>query len=124
MLNLSMPAAQLLANAVKNAKPEPTRVLVLMNIINTVDFPGDRFEEEFDELVEDIMEECTTYGNVRTILIPRNPKRENPLPQQAEPMFMEEKSEKYPFEDDDDEEEKVDKSLEDFLKGKILNLFS
>jgi len=123
MLNLSMPAAQLLANAVKNATPEPTKILILMNIINTVDFPGDRFEEEFDELMEDIIEECSTYGNIRSILIPRNPKREHPLPP-PDHSYFEEKSEKYPFDDDDEEEDKVDKTLEEFLQGKITKPFS
>jgi len=67
MLNLSMPAAQLLAGAVKNATPEPTKILVLMNIINTVDFPGDKFEEDYEELIEDIVEECSTYGIIKKL---------------------------------------------------------
>jgi len=113
MLNLSCPAAQLLANAVKNATPEPTKILVLMNIINTVEFPGDRVEQEFDELVEDINEECSTYGNIRTLLIPRNPKREHPLPP-PDHNFFEEKSEKYPF-DDSEDDDKVDK-LQEYMQ--------
>eukprot|EP01124_Arcella_intermedia_P020887 TRINITY_DN2848_c0_g1_i1.p2 TRINITY_DN2848_c0_g1~~TRINITY_DN2848_c0_g1_i1.p2 ORF type:complete len:209 (+),score=51.55 TRINITY_DN2848_c0_g1_i1:1138-1764(+) len=71
MLNLSTPAAQLLATAVKNATADPTRILVLMNIINLSDFPGDMEEHEYNEFIEDITEECSKYGNVFRILVPK-----------------------------------------------------
>eukprot|EP01125_Pyxidicula_operculata_P019620 TRINITY_DN7121_c1_g1_i4.p1 TRINITY_DN7121_c1_g1~~TRINITY_DN7121_c1_g1_i4.p1 ORF type:complete len:253 (-),score=70.48 TRINITY_DN7121_c1_g1_i4:26-784(-) len=71
MLTLSSPAAQLLATATKNATLNPTRVLVLMNIINMYDFPGEHEEAEYQELIEDITEECARYGNVVKVLIPR-----------------------------------------------------
>jgi len=71
MLNLSTPAAQLLATAVKNATADPTRILVLMNIINLSDFPGDNEESEYQEFIEDITEECARYGKVNRIFVPR-----------------------------------------------------
>jgi len=71
MLNLSTPAAQLLATAVKNATADPTKVLVLMNIINLSDFPGDMEEGEYLEFIDDITEECERYGKVMKILVPR-----------------------------------------------------
>jgi len=71
MLNLSTPAAQLLATAVKNATADPTRILVLMNIINLSDFPGDCEEGEYQEFIDDITEECSRYGKVLNILVPR-----------------------------------------------------
>jgi splicing factor U2AF subunit len=71
MLNLSTPAAQLLATAVKNATADPTRVLVLMNIINLSDFPGDCEEGEYQEFIDDITEECMRYGKVLNILVPK-----------------------------------------------------
>jgi splicing factor U2AF subunit len=71
MLNLSTPAAQLLATAVKNATADPTRILVLMNIINLSDFPGDCEEGEYQEFIDDITEECMRYGKVLNILVPR-----------------------------------------------------
>jgi len=46
----------------------------------------------------------------KTILVPRNPKREIPLEvEPTEPMTIEGKSEKYPFEDDDDDEDDLEK---------------
>jgi splicing factor U2AF subunit len=71
MLNLSTPAAQLLATAVKNATADPTRILVLMNIINLSDFPGDCEEGEYQEFIDDITEECLRYGKVLNILVPK-----------------------------------------------------
>jgi splicing factor U2AF subunit len=71
MLNLSTPAAQLLATAVKNATADPTRILVLMNIINLSDFPGDCEEGEYQEFIDDITEECSRYGKVLNILVPK-----------------------------------------------------
>jgi len=75
MLTLSTPAAQLLTTAVKNAAAEPTKVLVIMNILNLLDFPGDHGESEFSEVYEDIRSECERYGNVVKIVIPRPTKR-------------------------------------------------
>jgi len=71
MLTLSTPAAQLLATAVKNAQAEPTRILIIMNILNLLDFPGDHEESEFNEVVEDIKSECDRYGTVLNMIIPR-----------------------------------------------------
>jgi len=115
MLNLSMPAAQLLASAVKNANADPTNVLVLMNIVNTVDFPGDKVESEFDELFDDIIEECSRFGNIKSVLIPRNPKREMPIELPKEDIEYE--AEKFPFNDDDDKDIKMEEEkFEDVIK--------
>jgi len=75
MLTLSTPAAQLLATAVKNATAEPTRVLVIMNILNLLDFPGDHDESEFQEVIDDIKAECERYGQVVKLVIPRPTKK-------------------------------------------------
>jgi len=75
MLTLSTPANQLLAMAVSNSAPVPTRVLVLMNTINLTDFPGDKVEEEYNDLVQDMRAECSRYGNVLNIVIPRPSKK-------------------------------------------------
>eukprot|EP01126_Amoeba_proteus_P029126 TRINITY_DN2870_c0_g1_i8.p1 TRINITY_DN2870_c0_g1~~TRINITY_DN2870_c0_g1_i8.p1 ORF type:complete len:365 (-),score=85.91 TRINITY_DN2870_c0_g1_i8:266-1228(-) len=75
MLTLSVPANQLLATAVKNPNAEPTRILVLMNIINITDFPGDKIEDEYNELYQDIGSECSKFGPVVKLIIPRPAKK-------------------------------------------------
>ncbi|KAI1730953.1 RNA recognition motif domain-containing protein [Ditylenchus destructor] len=51
----------------KGAGP-PTEVLCLMNMITEEDLQED---EEYEDIVEDIREECAKYGNVRSLEIPR-----------------------------------------------------
>jgi splicing factor U2AF subunit len=75
MLTLSTPAAQLLATAVKNATAEPTKILVIMNILNLLDFPGDHEEAEFQEVLDDITQECSRYGQVVKTVVPRPTKK-------------------------------------------------
>jgi len=75
MLTLSSPAAQLLSTACPAISAEPTRILVLMNIINITDFPGDKVEQEYDELWNDLMQECVRYGPVKKLLVPRPAKK-------------------------------------------------
>jgi len=75
ILTLSTPAAQLLTTAVKNAAADPTKILVIMNILNLLDFPGDHGESEFSEVYDDIKAECDRYGAVVKIVIPRPTKK-------------------------------------------------
>jgi splicing factor U2AF subunit len=75
MLTLSTPANQLLATAVKDPSPVITRILILMNIVNTTDFPGDKVEAEYGELMADMKTEMSRYGRVLKIVIPRPAKK-------------------------------------------------
>ncbi|GMT13463.1 hypothetical protein PFISCL1PPCAC_4760, partial [Pristionchus fissidentatus] len=45
-----------------------TEVLCLLNMVTEEEL---RSDEDFDDIVEDIREECTKYGNVRSVEIPR-----------------------------------------------------
>lgn len=47
MLTLSAPTASLLAAAIKDEEVKPTRILVLLNILDITDFPGDKVHEEY-----------------------------------------------------------------------------
>jgi splicing factor U2AF subunit len=51
----------------KGAGP-PTEVLCLMNMVTEEELTND---EEYEEIVEDIKEECNKYGNVISAEIPR-----------------------------------------------------
>ena len=51
----------------KGAGP-PTEVLCLMNMVTEENL---REDEEYEDILEDIREECTKYGNVRSLEIPR-----------------------------------------------------
>jgi len=75
MLTLSTPANQLLAAAIERGDPVPTRILVLCNIINITDFPGDKIEAEYMEMVNDIRSECEKFGRVLNIVVPRPAKK-------------------------------------------------
>eukprot|EP01129_Flabellula_baltica_P006365 TRINITY_DN2373_c0_g1_i1.p1 TRINITY_DN2373_c0_g1~~TRINITY_DN2373_c0_g1_i1.p1 ORF type:complete len:416 (-),score=111.27 TRINITY_DN2373_c0_g1_i1:378-1625(-) len=99
MLNLSRPAATLLASAVKNATEGASRIVMLLNVVNIVEFPGDEESEDYDNFVDDVMQEAMKYGNVKTILVPRNPfKRKTATP--LELKQSDHTIEKYPFEFD------------------------
>ncbi|RWS28228.1 splicing factor U2AF 50 kDa subunit-like protein [Leptotrombidium deliense] len=47
---------------------QPTEVLCLMNMVTPEELQD---EEEYDDIVEDIRDECSKYGNVRSLEIPR-----------------------------------------------------
>ncbi|KAK0427560.1 hypothetical protein QR680_010294 [Steinernema hermaphroditum] len=47
---------------------QPTEVLCLMNMVTEEDLKDD---EEYEDIVEDIREECLKYGHVRSLEIPR-----------------------------------------------------
>ena len=46
----------------------PTEVLCLLNMVTEEEF---RDEEEYEDILEDIREECSKYGEVRSLEIPR-----------------------------------------------------
>lgn len=46
----------------------PTEVLCLMNMVCPEDLLDD---EEYEEIVEDVKDECSKYGQVKSIEIPR-----------------------------------------------------
>lgn len=56
-------------NAVTTVKVHPpSRILVLKNMVNISELGID---EEYDEIVEDVKEECSKFGTVKSIKIPR-----------------------------------------------------
>jgi splicing factor U2AF subunit len=71
MLTLSAPTASLLAAAIKDEEVKPTRILVLLNILDITDFPGDKVHEEYDELYSDMIDFFAQFGKVNKVLIPR-----------------------------------------------------
>ena len=75
MLTLSTPANQLLATAVKDPAPVPTKILILMNILDITDFPGDKVEEEYFELLREIRSELSRYGHIVNLIVPRPAKK-------------------------------------------------
>lgn len=54
--------------AVGAASGEPTSVLLLLNMVSE---DGPELREEYEEVSQDIMEEASKYGTVRTLEIPR-----------------------------------------------------
>eukprot|EP01121_Diplochlamys_sp_Union-15-3_P009681 TRINITY_DN2645_c0_g1_i1.p1 TRINITY_DN2645_c0_g1~~TRINITY_DN2645_c0_g1_i1.p1 ORF type:complete len:175 (-),score=27.82 TRINITY_DN2645_c0_g1_i1:82-606(-) len=72
MLNMTVSAAQLLAQVVGTAaKPiNQTRILVLLNIIN---LDAMRDPRRHQDAIEDIRHECSKWGKVRSVAIPRPP---------------------------------------------------
>lgn len=89
-LNLHMPiaaAAKLLSIDI-NDPGHPTCVVQLVNVVSPDDLANDG---DFEEILDDIREECKKYGNIVSMYIPRAPKRGkdhegNPLPIK-EPMW-------------------------------------
>jgi splicing factor U2AF subunit len=71
LMNLVTPLPTLLKAIIKDAKPvEPTKILVLLNCVNVDDFPqGDAY----NDMIEDIKEECKKHGRVRSVVIPQPP---------------------------------------------------
>lgn len=55
-------------SAMTTAIGNPTEVLCLMNMIVPEELVDD---EEYEEIIEDIRDECAKYGNVRSLEIPR-----------------------------------------------------
>jgi len=71
MLTLSAPTASLLASAIKDEPVVPTRILVVMNLLNITDFPGDKLHEEYDEVYSDMFDFFSQFGKVQKVLMPR-----------------------------------------------------
>jgi len=71
MLTLSAPTASLLQAAIKDDAVIPTRILVLLNIIDITDFPGDKVHEEYDELYSDMVDFFSQFGRINRVLVPR-----------------------------------------------------
>jgi len=89
-LNLGMPiaAATALLNININDSGTPTCVVQLFNIVSPEDLSNDG---DFEEILDDIREECKKYGSIVSIYIPRPPVRGrdedgNPSPI-VEPMW-------------------------------------
>ncbi|EPZ32084.1 RNA-binding domain-containing protein [Rozella allomycis CSF55] len=58
----------LLAASIAVALEEPSCILVLMNMVANEDLLDD---EEYNEIMEDVKEVCSTYGKVENIIMPR-----------------------------------------------------
>ncbi len=70
LLNPQIPVQAALANLQSQGLlfVEPTRILVLLNLVSEKELEDD---EEFEELVSDIKAECSKYGPIRNVIIPR-----------------------------------------------------
>jgi hypothetical protein len=55
----------------------PTRILCFKNLVKNLDIEN---EGIFNEIKEDIREECSMYGHVLSIFIPRKDVEDNPTP--------------------------------------------
>lgn len=55
----------------------PTRILCFVNIAKGIDLEN---EDEYNNLKEDIIEECNCFGRVVSAFIPRNDVEDNPSP--------------------------------------------
>lgn len=58
----------MMANSMMQMGGIPTEVLCLMNMVAPEELLDD---EEYEEIVEDVKEECSKYGQVKSIEIPR-----------------------------------------------------
>ncbi|KAH9823284.1 hypothetical protein DFH28DRAFT_1078313 [Melampsora americana] len=70
--NATAAAASVLA-AVKASEGERTKVLQMLNMVNPEELVDD---EEYKEILEDIKEECSKYGQIEDVKIPRPKKNE------------------------------------------------
>jgi len=72
----SMPAVLNIPGFDTTQEVEATNVLCLMNMVTADELQGD---EDYDEIFDDIREECSKYGRIRSLQIPR-PNPEFPVP--------------------------------------------
>ena len=63
---IQVPGLQM--SAMTTAIGNPTEVLCLMNMVDPDELKDD---EEYEDILEDIREECAKYGDVRSLEIPR-----------------------------------------------------
>jgi splicing factor U2AF subunit len=68
MLNINPLGFASLASTPLNMMTPPTRIIVLLSMINAEDLKND---QEYKEIKEDIEAECAKYGSVRSVTIPR-----------------------------------------------------
>jgi len=92
MLNSAIPIATIMSHlpsmlGEENAKMKPTRVFQVLNIIDPE--KDLKHDEDFENFVEDMREECSRYGNILSLHVPR-------------PIFP-------PDSDDEEEESEIDK---------------
>jgi len=66
MMNMQIPGLSM--DQVASAGSSATEVLCLMNMVMPEDLED---EEEYEDIVEDVKEECSKYGRVRSLEIPR-----------------------------------------------------
>lgn len=66
-------AASTVLAAVKNGEGEKTRVLQMLNMVNQEELVD---EQEYSEILEDIRDECSKYGKIEDVKIPRPIKNE------------------------------------------------
>lgn len=67
-LEMSVTAMSMLAGATDTASTDGGRVLQLLNMVTGEELMD---KEEYEEILEDVEEECRKYGNVLGIKIPR-----------------------------------------------------
>jgi len=72
----TMPAVLNIPGFDTNQEVRPTNVLCLMNMVTADELVSD---EDYDEIFDDIREECTKYGRIRSLQIPR-PNQEFEVP--------------------------------------------
>lgn len=61
-------------SAATDGEAAPTRVMQMLNMVTMDDLIND---QDYEDLVEDIKEECSKYGNVMDVKIPRPVLNEN-----------------------------------------------
>jgi len=66
-------AAAHILNIDINDPGPPTTIVQLINIVSPEELTNDN---DFEEILEDIREECRKYGNIVSMYIPRPPRRE------------------------------------------------
>jgi len=72
----TMPAQLQIPGFDLNKEVVPTNVLCLMNMVSAEELQSD---EDYDEIFDDIREECSKYGRIRSLQIPR-PNRDYQVP--------------------------------------------
>lgn len=68
LLNLQVPAATLLSSMLLGQPQAETRVLQLLNLVRPEELVSD---EDHEDILQDVRQECEKYGNVLSITIPR-----------------------------------------------------
>lgn len=69
-MNLLVNVANTFSNSVPGTSAVPTRILLLLNMVTQEDLEED---EEYQDILADIQDECSRYGRVRGVVVPRSP---------------------------------------------------